>query len=76
MNDLRNPSYRKAHGVHSPYGDQLKTKESYGLPIGTQRRFLDGEHAARTLGSPLNTLLTIRTAALPADAMGPAQSIH
>lgn len=48
----------------------MKTKESDGLPIGTQERFLDAEHAAKALGSPMNTLLSIRTAALLAASDG------
>jgi hypothetical protein len=64
MNDLRHPSYIKAPADHSTYGDQSKAKKSDGLPIGTQQRFLDAEYAARVLGSPLNTLLSIRTTAL------------
>jgi hypothetical protein len=64
MNDLRNPPYSKDPADHSAYGDQPKTKESDGLPIGTQQRFLDAEHAAKVLGSPLNTLLSIRATVL------------
>lgn len=70
MSDLRNSPYSKAPADHSAYGDKLKTKESDGLPIGTQQRFLDAERVAKALGSPLNTLLTIRTAALLAASDG------
>lgn len=73
MDDLRNLSYSKAHADHSAYGVQLKTKESDALPIGTQHRFLEAEDAAKALGFPLNTLLSIRSAALLAtsEVLGP-----
>lgn len=66
MDDLRNLSYSIAHADPSAYVNQLKPKESIGLPIGTQQRFLDAKDAAKSLGSPLNTLLSIRLAALSA----------
>jgi hypothetical protein len=70
VNDLRNPPCSKAPADHSVYGDQSKTKESGGLPICTQQRFLDADRAANALGSPLNTLLSIRTPALLAGSDG------
>ena len=43
MDDLRNLPYSNAHADPSAYSARLKTKESVGLPIGTQQRFLDAE---------------------------------
>lgn len=64
MDDLRNLPYSNDHADPSAYSARLKTKESSELPIGTQKRFLEAAEAANHLGSPLNTLLSIRLAEL------------
>lgn len=68
MDDLRNSLMYKAHPDHSSYGPERgsepKQLQSAGLPIGTQQRFIKAAAAADNLGSPLNTLLSIRLTAL------------
>lgn len=68
MDDLRNSQIYKAPPDPSSYGPEHgpepKQLQSTGLPIGTQKRFLSAAAAADNLGSPLNTLLSIRLTAL------------
>jgi hypothetical protein len=68
MDDLRNSPMYKAHPDPSSYGPEHrpgpKQLQSDGLPIGTQQRFLSAAAAAANLGSPLQTLLTVRLTAL------------
>lgn len=64
MDDLRNSPIYMPHPDPSSYGLEPKQLKSAELPIGTQQRFLSAAAAADNLGSPLNTLQSIRLTAL------------
>lgn len=66
--DLRKEPYNDAPAIHLPYVRKSPPRRiTEGLPIGTQARFIEAAVAASGLGSPLNTLLTIRWRSLFSD---------